>query len=241
MRARVGVRAMVRARVRVRVLAVKSSSSCHSVNWPLVHWPLELPPALSPVKYWSTTSGPPYPAAKVPLVHMGRKGGTATSASVNEQGGSRPTMRAPSQNFQVRTSVWAAHTDTWKSTVPSSTRGPKGTAEGVATPRTSSPTKAASVPLVWKTPSTDTRIETAKSKPPRPSTEDGTSDGRLQTPQLAPTELTAPLSVSEQAGATGIVEPPPQLQHMATAVKSSSSNAGSQLVEEQPICKNGQG
>ena len=97
------------------------------------------------------------------------------------------------------------------------------------------------MPLVWKTPSSATRIETEKSKPPRPSTWDGTSDGRLQTPQLAPTELTAPLSVSEQAGATGIVEPPPQLQHMATAVKSSSSNAGSQLVEEQPICRNGQG
>ena len=38
-------------------------------------------------------------------VHMGRKGGAATSASVNEQGGSRATMRAPSQNFQVSRSV----------------------------------------------------------------------------------------------------------------------------------------
>jgi hypothetical protein len=36
----------------------------------------------------------------------------------------------------------------------------------VATPRISSPTKAASVPLVWKTPSIVTRIETAKLKPP---------------------------------------------------------------------------
>ena len=38
-------------------------------------------------------------------VHIGRKGGTATSASVNEQGGLRSTMRAPSQNFQLSRSV----------------------------------------------------------------------------------------------------------------------------------------
>ena len=44
----------------------------------------------------------------------------------------------------------------------------------------------------------------------------------------------APLSVSMQAGARATVDPPPHVQHIAAAVKSSSSYAASQDVEAQP-------
>jgi hypothetical protein len=40
--------------------------------------------------------------------------------------------------------------------------------------------------------------------------------------------------VSVQAGASATVDPPPHVQHIAAAVKSSSSYAASQDVEAQP-------